>query len=248
MVSNCGGSTEAKEKAVHQSDQFYEAGSIAWFEEKDVLAAIRNLTRAVEANPNNDEAHYLLGIIRMGRGENDEAEKHLLATVKLRTGTLDIAGLAGAQNNLGVLYINQKRYAEAVKLLKASSEEVMNREPWLAFGNLGWAYVEMGEYDKAIETLKRAMLDQPQYCVGLYRIGQAYYLKQDYQSALAFLKQAIQVPAEGCNQIQEAHQYIGMSNLRLSRVDDARAAFQTCVAVNKISAPGIACQNALDSL
>lgn len=247
VFGGCGAS-ESAEKAIRRSEQFYEAGSIAWFDERNTLAAVRNLTRAVEVDPTNDDAQYLLGIIRLGRGEYEEAEKHLSETVKLRAQQNDPAGLAGAQNNIGVLYIHLKRYDEAVRILKASSSEVMNREPWLAYGNLGWAYIEMGEYDKAVETLRRAMFDQPKYCVGLYRLGQAFYLKQDYASALAHLNRAIEVPEEGCGKIQEAHHLIGMSNLRLNRNEDARAAFSECTNINSITPVGIECQSALDSL
>jgi Tfp pilus assembly protein PilF len=107
----CGGN-EATQKAIRQSERYYEAASIAWFEERDVLAAIRNLTRAVETNPQNDDAHYLLGIIRLGRLELETAETHLREALRLRQGG-DPAGLSGVQNNLGVVLIHQKRYEEA---------------------------------------------------------------------------------------------------------------------------------------
>ena len=182
-VCICCGGARPKEKSIHQSERFYEAASIAWFEEHDTLSAIRNLTRAVDTNPDNDEAHYLLGIIRLGRGEYPEAERHLSETIRLRQGG-DPSGLAAAENNMGVLLIHLKRYDEAIALLKKSSGEVMNREPWLAFGNLGWAYIETGALDDAVEALKRAMFDQPKYCVGLYRLGQAFYLKKEYDARM----------------------------------------------------------------
>ncbi len=246
-ITGCGGS-EVAEKAIRQSERFYEAGSISWFDEGDSLAAIRNLTRAVETNPDNDEAQYLLGIVRLGRGEYEEAEKHLALAVKLRSNGRDPAGLAGAQNNLGVLYLHQKRYDEAVLLLKQSAEEVMNREPWLAYGNLGWAYTELGEYDKAVAALKRAMFDQPKYCVGLYRLGRVFYLKQDYPAASAYLNQAIQTPEEGCNRIQEAYQFLGMTQLRQERFEEAKQTFQKCRDLSPITTSGIECQSALESL
>ena len=244
--AGCGGS-EADQKAIRQSERFYEAASIAWFQEQNVLEAIRNLTRAVKTNPKNDDAHYLLGIIRLGRLEYEAAEKHLREAMVLRKDG-DPAGLAGVENNLGVVLIHQKRYDEAIRLLKKSSEEVMNREPWLAFGNLGWAYIEVGEYDKALDVLKRAMFDQPKYCVGLYRMGQAYYLKGDYASAEKTLTRAIEVPEEGCKQIQEAHHLRGMSFLRLEMIEEAETALTRCVQINRESRIGLECQEALESL
>ena len=245
LLFACSGS-QSKEKSLRQSERFYEAASIAWFEEHNSLAAIRNLTRAIETNPDNDEAHYLLGIIRLGRGEFNEADKHLSETIRLRQGG-DPAGLSGAENNMGVLLIHLKRYDEAVEILKKSSNEVMNREPWLAFGNLGWAYIEMGEYDKAIEVLKRAMFDQPKYCVGLYRLGQAHYMKKEYENAATYFSEAVAVPETGCDQIQEAHQLLGMSQLRLENTKEAKASFERCVNINRLTETGKACTKALES-
>ena len=241
------GSTQNKEKSFRQSERFYEAASIAWYEEQNPLAAIRNLTRAIETNPDNHNAHYLLGIIRLGRGELKEAEHHLRETIRLREDG-DPAGLAGARNNLGVVLIHLKKYDEAIEVLKKSSGEVMNREPWLAFGNLGWAYIEVGELDQAIEALKRAMFDQPKYCVGLFRLGQAYYLKKDYDNAEAYLNQSLSIEEAGCDSIQEAHHLLGMTLLRKDRNSEAKNAFDRCIKLNKLTETGKACAKALESL
>jgi tetratricopeptide (TPR) repeat protein len=243
LVSGCGAS-EANEKVKRQSYRFYEAASIAWFEENDTLAAIRSLTRAITANPDNDDAQYLLGIIRFSRGEHTDAEKHLRKTVALRMEN-DVAGLAGAQNNLGLLMIHLRRFPEAIELLEASGGEVMNREPWLAMGNLGWAYIEIGEYDKAIEKLRRAMFDQPKYCVGMFRLGQAYYMKKEYKLAEKSLKQSLEIPEDGCDQMQEAFHFIGMTYLRQDNDAEAKDAFTRCIELNDANEIGEACAEAL---
>ena len=128
-----------------------------------------------------------------------------------------------------------------VPVLEAASKEVLNRAPWLAYGNLGWAYTELGKYDEAIEALKRALFDQPQFCVGLYRLGNAYYQKGDYESALESLNNAVSIQADGCDRMQEAYHLLGMAYLRLDRSDDAMNAFDTCVQVNPKTETGKSC-------
>ena len=233
------GAGQISDESIRKSNRFYDAAVIAWNDKNDNLTAIRHLTRAVEANPENDDAQYLLGTIRLSRGEYDQAETHLLAAVKHREN--NIAKKVEAQNSLGVLYIHTKRYAEAVPVLEAASKEVLNRAPWLAYGNLGWAYTELGKYDEAIEALKRALFDQPQFCVGLYRLGNAYYQKGDYQSALESLNNAVSIQADGCDRMQEAYHLLGMAYLRLDRSDDAMNAFDTCVQVNPKTETGKSC-------
>lgn len=241
----CGGS-RISEKSIDKSSRFYEAASVAWYEEKNTLLAIRNLERSLEANPENDEAHYLLGIIRFAREEYDEAEKHLAETIRLREANNDRSGKAGAENNLGLLYIHRKNYAKAIELLKSSVGEVMNREPWLAMGNLGWAYIEIGDYDAAVESLRRAVFEQPAYCVGLYRLGQVSYLRKDYEKSVIYLKQAIETPQPGCDQLQEAYRYLGMSLLRVEQDKAAVNAFRRCVEIDRVSDAGIECARILE--
>jgi Tfp pilus assembly protein PilF len=242
ILSACGGG-QISEKLKRKSDRYYEAASISWYKEHNTLAAIRNLTRAVETNPENDEAHYLLGIIRFARGEYDEAETHLRKTMELRSEG-DPSGLSGAQNNLGLLLIHKKRYREAIDMLQASANEVLNQEPWLAMGNLGWAYIEIGQYDKAIEVLRRALFEQPTFCVGVYRLGQAYYLQKKYESAEKFLKQSVSIPETGCGEMQEAHHLLGMTYLRTDKADLAKEAFARCIELNETSEVGASCAEA----
>ncbi|MBN2717415.1 MAG: tetratricopeptide repeat protein [Deltaproteobacteria bacterium] len=238
VLVSCG-AAQISEESMRKSDRFYEAAVIAWTDKNDNLTAIRHLTRAVEANPENDDAQYLLGTMRLSRGEYAQAEEHLLAAVRYREN--NAAQKVEAQNSLAVLYIHTKRYDEAVKLLEEASAEVLNRAPWLAYGNLGWAYTEMGRYDDAIKVLKRALFDQPQFCVGLYRLGNAFYLKGEYDAARESLSEALAIQADGCDRMQEAYHLLGMVYLRLDSSEDAMNAFDTCVQVNPKSEIGKSC-------
>ncbi|MBW2277282.1 MAG: tetratricopeptide repeat protein [Deltaproteobacteria bacterium] len=236
----CACGSEISDQDRKRSNRYYQAAHIAWLEERDNLAAIRHLTRSIEANQDNDNAHYLLGTIRLGRGEFGQAEPHLRKTVALR-GKDRPASRTEALNSLGVLLILTERVDEAITVLTESAEEVLNREPWLAMGNLGWAYIEGGDYDKAIEVLRRAMFDQPRFCVGMFRLGQAYYHKGEYESAEAQLKAAITVEEDGCGQMQETHHLLGMTLLRLGREEEAIEAFERCHEINPTSEMGVGC-------
>ncbi|MBN2342550.1 MAG: tetratricopeptide repeat protein [Deltaproteobacteria bacterium] len=235
------GPAQISEESIRKSNQFYDAAYVSWRDQNDTLTAIRHLTRAVDANPENDDAQYLLGTIRLSRGEYEEAEIHLLAAVKYRQN--NASKKVEAQNSLAVLYIHTKRYQEAVVLLEEASKEVLNRAPWLAYGNLGWAYTELGEYDKAIAAVKRALFDQPQFCVGLYRLGNAYYQKGEFDAAREALNEAVSIEAGGCDRMQEAFHLLGMVYLRLDSADDAMNAFNTCVEINPKTELGISCSN-----
>jgi Tfp pilus assembly protein PilF len=237
-LSACG--SEISDQDLRRSQRYYQAAYIAWLDEHDNLAAIRHLTRALDANPNNDNAHYLLGTIRLGRNELDDAELHLRAAVRLR-GKDRPSSRVEALNSLGVLLIHKKQHDEAVTVLTEAAEEVLNREPWLAMGNLGWAYIELAEYDKAIEVLRRALFDQPLFCVGMFRLGESYYHKGEYTDAEAQLKGAVAVERPGCDQMQEAFHLLGMTYLRLGREAEAAEAFDRCREIDPTSEIGVGC-------
>jgi tetratricopeptide (TPR) repeat protein len=238
----CGG-TQVNDKAIRQSDRFYEAAYIAWHDQNDILAAIRHLTRAVAENPANDNAQYLLGTLRLSRGEYKEAQIHLDAALKYRDKSMP-AARTETLNSLGVLYLLTKKPQKAVKVLTEAVGEVLNREPWLAMGNLGWAYTELGEYDKAIDILERALFDQPKFCVGLYRLGNVYYLKGDFDKAKESLEGVTQIKEGGCDRMQEAHYLLGMTYLRVENVENAIHSFETCIKINPKSETGHKCVKA----
>ena len=238
-ICACGG-TEAVEKSRRQSVRYYEAAYIAWFEQGDNLAAIRNLTRAVEADPDNHYAHYLLGTIRLGRGEYDLAEKHLRRSLELRQNG-NRPELTEVQNSFGVLLLITGRAAEAVVHLEPAAFEVLNREPWLALGNLGWAYTELGEYDKAIEVLRRALFDQPRFCVGMFRLGVAHYMKKDYAASEKMLSQSLSISESGCDQMQESYYFLGMIYLRRGDVASSQQMFERCVFISAVTETGARC-------
>ncbi len=241
------GAADISESDARKSERFYQAAYVVWFQEHNNLEAIRHLTRAVEANPNNDNAHYLLGTIRLGRSEYDLAEKHLRKALKLRD-TSRPTQRVEVLNSMGVLLIHTRQLDEAVVLLKEASAEVLNREPWLAMGNLGWAYIELGEYDKAVEILRLALFDQPLFCVGKFRLGEAYYQKGEYEMALASLESAINITDGGCDQMQETHQLLGMTHLRIGNETDARDAFERCREIDPTSEVGADCTKTLAGL
>ena len=239
-AASCG-ATAADEKAIRQSQRFYEAAYVSWAEQGDVLAAIRHLTRAVEENEANDDAQYLLGVLRMGRNEFALAEKHLQLALKHRRADRPSAR-AEAQNSLGLLYIHMQRLDEAVSLLKTAANEVLNREPWLAFGNLGWAYTELGDFANAEDALKRALFDQPRFCVVYYRLGALYYRHGQWEKARANLEQVTNSTESGCARMQEAWQLLGMVALRLESTEDAIEAFEKCVSINPTTDAGVECR------
>ncbi|MCP4674819.1 MAG: tetratricopeptide repeat protein [Deltaproteobacteria bacterium] len=233
LVAGIGcGASEATQKDKKRSRHLYDTAHIAWDNGKgDVLLSIRNLVRSVEADPENDKAHYFLGVLFRGRDELEKSERHLRESLRLRQGATggDRASVAMAQNALGAVLLDAKKFDEAEKLLLESLDEILNPSPWLPRSNLGLLYIETGEYDQAIAHLRRAVFDQPRFCEGLFRLSRAYYLKKSYPETEAMLKKTLEVAEPECEILhQDVYNLLGMTYLRMERDNDAKEAFDQC--------------------
>jgi len=233
FFAGCGADISDRDR--RQSDLRYANAYELWQNQHDILGAIRNLVRAVELNPGNADAYYLLGTIQLTRGEVTEAEKHLKEALRIR------GKFPEALNSLAVLYIHQKRYDEAEKLLTEAVEDIMYREPWIARGNLGWCYIEQGRYEKAVEVLKRSVFDQPAFCLGYYRLGEAYYRLGKYPEAYEYLVQSVSIEQSGCANLQEAFRFLGLTALKLNLAGEAMKHFQKCVELGRKTEIGRKC-------
>src|SRR5690606_8132236 len=156
--------------------------------------------------------------------------------------------LAEGRNIHGVVLIARGEYERAIALLRHSASDAMNRAPHLAYGNLGLAYLEAGQYEDALGALRRAIQLQPRFCVGYYRIGQVYFHQRQYQEAEEALIQATSAdPAcAEAPSLQGAWGLRGEVRARLGLREEARADFERCVVLGAQSAEGRRCQAFLD--
>jgi Tfp pilus assembly protein PilF/transcriptional regulator with XRE-family HTH domain len=175
--SACGGaaSGEGASDPDRVSESEYDVARDLWLRRNSPREALEHALKAVELNEDNADAAHLVALIYMdfcSRNIDEcrlpEAEKHARLALKAKSDYRE------ASNTLGVILIHEKRYADAIKVLKALTEDILYQTPENAWGNLGWAQLESGATDAAIESLRRSIAAQPLFCVGLYRLGLAY--------------------------------------------------------------------------
>ena len=148
-----------------------------------------------------------------------------------------------------VILIHEKRYADAIGVLKPLTEDILYQTPENAWGNLGWAQLESGATDAAIESLRRSIAAQPLFCVGLYRLGLAYERRREDAAAIETLTRALETQAPGCNSLQDAFAARARIELRTSASasdrDAARSDLQRCVALSGKTIAGKECSSML---
>ena len=121
--------------------------------------------KAIELDGDNLDAHYNLATLYEDLQDFNNAQKQYLIAAK--------GGLPDAYNNLARLYIQKKKYAEAVTLLNQGLKLMREKEgqanltdedresllvvKYNLFKNLGWAKFEQGQ-DKNAQPYLRAAI------------------------------------------------------------------------------------------
>lgn len=215
-------------------------------EEGSVPGALEHAHKALQLDPENARAYLLLAYIHAERRAYPDAERNVRTAIRLLGTQEQPSLLAEAKNLLGVILVHQRRFDEGIAILRESASDVMNTAPFFAWGNLGWALYEKGEYDQAIAALQEATRIQPRFCVGHYRMGQSYFAKEDFANAEEALTRAIEADERCTRHYQEAFRLRGEVRARLGRREDAIADFERCLEMGRETGSGSACQRFLE--
>ena len=228
------------------SESEYDVARDLWIRRNSPREALAHALKAVELDENNADAAHLVALIYMdfcSRNVDEcrlpAAEKHARLALKAKPDYRE------ATNTLGVILIHQKRYADAIKVLKPLTEDILYQTPENAWGNLGWAQLESGAIDAAVDSLRRSIAAQPLFCVGLYRLGLAYERRHEDTAASETLTRALETQAPGCNSLQDAFAARARVELRAGNQDGARSDLQRCIELSGKTITGKECSSML---
>ena len=239
---------------MNRSQKQYEL-AVGLQQEGNTPGAFKTLYKALEYDPENAQAHLLLANLFLLNREEDpqrydaESEKHfrkVLAILSQEHATEELLP-SQARNGLGVLLIHEGRYNEAITELESALSDLFNRDAYMAWGNLGWAYLELRNYPKAVDTLTRALRLRRDFCVGHYRLGRAYLATRDFERAEQSFTAAVEADKR-CDVFQDAWQLRGEARMNLGNREDARMDFERCVELSPKSEAGQACGRFLAAL
>ncbi|HEY2511463.1 MAG TPA: tetratricopeptide repeat protein [Polyangiaceae bacterium] len=132
-----------------------------------------------------------------------------------------------ARNMLGQILINERKYAEAIQILEPLTKDPAYVANYLGWGNYGWAQVLSGDLDHGIASLRNSVTE-PRFCTGHYRLGVAYEKKGDLASAEKSLTDAVLVPSDDCQRLQDAWFERGRVRMRLGKTADAQGDYARC--------------------
>jgi type IV pilus assembly protein PilF len=218
------------------------------FREQRVEAAIEELQKALQADPENADAYNMLGIIALRQGHDyvaqlesasclkgkdaelvrteaqvkfKEAIKNLHKAVELRP------EFPEAWNNLSVAEFQLQSWDAAIEAAQNALKDAAYGTPEMARANLGWAYYQKKDIQSAWKELHEAVSRAPGFCVARYRLAKIYVDRGEIDQAADVLAPVI-ADVKRCP-IQEAQLLGGLLNERKREPAAARELFQRCV-------------------
>jgi Tfp pilus assembly protein PilF len=228
--AGCGGAQGPGGNGEQRSLAEYDLGRDA-FQNQRLREALDHVQKALKLNPDNADAAYLgatvlIAFCALDDKSSDcrfsEAEAFAKKAIEASPEHRD------AKNALGVILIHQKRYDEAIAVLRPLANDMLYGSPEKAWGNLGWAYLLRGSADEAIDSLRRAIAAQPLFCVGQYRLGLAYEKKGDLPLAREALTRAVDTDRPECKRLQDAFDARARIAAKQGLREEARADLEKC--------------------
>lgn len=250
-LAGCGssGAGPGAQDPVRVSESEFDIARDLWLRRGQLREALDHGLKAIELDERNADAQHLVALLYLdfcARSTQDcrlkEAEKHARVALEVRPDFRE------ARNTLGVVLIHARRPGEAIAVLKPLSEDILYQTPEKAWGNLGWAYLESRDLDRAVDALLRSIAAQPLFCVGTYRLGLAYEQKGEPQKAVDALTRALETEAPECAGLQDAYLARARVGGQLGSTDSVRADLSRCVELSTETTTGKNCSSMLRQL
>lgn len=201
-------------------------------------AALQQVLKSLEIDPDNPDAQLLAGIIFMGREQYLRAIEHYQKALALRP------DFHYALNNLGTTYLAMGRWDDAAAIYEKLVVTDTYDRPAVAHNNLAWALYKKGDLDRAQNHYHEAMKLQPELCPPYNNLGMLHIDRRELDLAEKYLRRGV----ERCPQYAEPHYHLGRVEAEQADLGAARKNFRRCVELVAHTLLGDRCQSRLATL
>ncbi len=171
---------------------------------------------AIEMNPNDADAYYLLWANSQGKLDDPVIQKAITLNPYIIKKHLAI----------GYAYFKQKKFQEAIsvyqELIKVNPDFIM------AYVGLGYAYDQIEDFDNAAKAFQDAVSLKDSVADGHAGLGYIYFRKGKIKESIAEFKKAITINPN----YSFAHGNLGYVYFETGKKEEAFKEFQTAIQIN----------------
>jgi type IV pilus biogenesis/stability protein PilW len=212
LAAGCAGVSPAQKK---EASARMEMG-VTYLQQRNLPAAMRELSKASELDPGNPEVDMMLGLAYQSRGDLGKAEEYLRIAIEKKP------DYAEAHNNLGNLMSQLGRGEEAIREYEKAASNVLYPTPEYAYYNMGREYYLRNELDKAEEKYGKAIALNPSFLDAYRGLAIVQGKQEKWEDVVKTLEAEVKAaPTHALGWMD-----LGNAYLKLRRHRDAVAAFR----------------------
>lgn len=193
---------------------------VTFLEQRNLPAAMRELTRASELDPDNPEIDMTLGLAYQARGDLGKAEEYLREAIRKKP------DYAEAHNNMGNLLSLQGRSEEAIREYEKAVANILYPTPEYGYYNMGREYARLKDLRMAEMMYQRAIALNTSFVEAYRGLAMVQSEKGQWQESARTLERLVEVAPSYARGWMD----LGRLYLRLDRPTEALEAFRKAMA------------------
>lgn len=233
LASGCALSQGEKNRSIYH----FQMGQ-SFYAENNYTGALQELTEAEKLTPKDPELLNLLGLTFFRKGHFDLAEAKYLKALDRKE------NFSEARNNLGVNYLEMKRWDDAIAQFKRVQDDIFYQGQENAAINLGLAYLGKGDYPQALSVLRAQVAKNGNDPRTRLNLGRVYFAMDKTELAVEEYEKALRLNRSYAS----AHYHMGLAQMKLKDAQAAKGAFQEVVRLAPDSEIGQLSREYLDLL
>ncbi|MBK7859585.1 MAG: social motility TPR repeat lipoprotein Tgl [Archangiaceae bacterium] len=227
----------ATEKEQREAQAHYDLA--ANMMQKEPQAALIELDRALALDPDMPEANNARGVLlHLAFNHPEDAIASYRKALQVRP------AFSECKVNLGNVYLDQKRYDEAIPLYREALNDMLYPTPFVAQGNLGWALYKKGDTEQALSSIKSAVTLNPKFCLGYRNLGTIY----DEKGAVDDACHAYGKFRELCPEVADAYLREGVCLAKKGDLAGAHKSLQGCLEKSRVDSEREDCRRLKEGL
>ena len=218
VVSLCACSGQSNQDNLRLAESTRKIGE-AYMRQGDYTAALRELIKARDLDPQNHIVYDDLGICYFAKERMPDAIANFKKAIALKP------SYTKARNNLGAAYLKIKEWDAAIAVFNEITQDALYATPHYPLYNLGKAYYHKGQYQKSLHYYKKALKLQENYFLALMGTGRTYLAMNEGRKALQYLERAVKIAPN----FADIHYELGEAYLLVGRMDQALLSYETAI-------------------